>query len=584
VKTIQRQAIAAAALLAVGFVSEPMTAGAQGRNGPRLTMFVGVSFKSPGDPKLGIEVAEAMRQRLIKMFPQTPQAFTRAGALRIITREQINQQLVAAAYPADSVITSTDLRDLGKNLGVDESMEGTAQRTDKGVEVHARFYSLNHIDAPEVLPAVVDKDAGGAGREVADLYTKARRELPDYERCRSALISRNYDQAIVSAKAALVQWDKGVLPRACMMGAYMEKFKAKAIPADSVIAVANQILTFDPNYEIAIGTLADVYLLKGDTIRAVEMNLRLYKLNPTNVAQAQTIVQILAGTGSPEKALPIVKDLLTSNPGDSQILETEWKLLQATKQWKEAIAAGEEMVKFDSAKADTNYFNRQIAAAFADSQPQLILQFLGRATAKFPKNVRFWLAYSQELRKAGQLQQAMEAARKASAIDPKSDQAYGAQLTLYVQLGQPDSALAVGKQAIANGGNREAIGGALLALVGPALSAAQKTDKMEDWQQVYRMAAVVDSLVPQPATAFSMSFAAYSMAANLATKIQETAKTDKAGACAAWKTASDLALTVQLNMGRGGKFNPDAAARILNALGQLQPYLDAQKKPPLSCK
>jgi len=581
---IQRQAIAAAALLAVGFVSQPMTAEAQGRNGPRLTMFVGVSFKSQGDPKLGIDVAEAMRQRLLKMFPQTPQAFQRAGALRVITREQINQQLVAAAYPADSVITSTDLRDLGKNLGVDESMEGTAQRTAKGIEVHARFYSLNHIEAPEVLPVVVQGDPGSAGRDVADLYAKARRELPDYERCRSSLIQGNLDQAIASAKAALVQWDKGVLPRACMMGAYMKLYQDKKLPADSVVSVANQILALDPNYEIAIATLADVYLLRGDTIKSVEMNLRLYKLNPTNVAQAQTIVQILASTGAPAQALPIVKDLLTSNPGDAQILETEWKLLQATKQWKEAIAAGEEMVKFDSAKADTNYFNRQIASAFSDSQPQLVLQFLGRATAKFPKNTHFWLAYSQELRKAGQLQQSLEAAKKAVALDPKSEQAIAYELSLFIQLGQPDSAMAVGKQAIAAGINKDVIGGALLPLVGPALNAAQKSDKIEDWQQVYHMAAVVDSLVPQANTAFYMSVAAYSIAANYTAKVQELAKTDKAGACAAWKNASELTTTVQLNMGRGGKVDPQTAAKILNAVSSsLQPYLDQTKKA-LNCK
>src|ERR1043166_5145541 len=138
------------------------------------------------------------------------------------------------------------------------------------------------------------------------------------------------------------------------------------------------------------------------------MNHRLYKLNPTNIAQAQTIIQILAQSGAPAQALPIVKDLLATNPGDSQILETEWKLLQANKSWKEAIAAGEGMGKFDSSKADTNYFYRQIAAAISDSQPQLVVQFLGRATAKFPKNVRFWLGYSQEIRKAGQLQQALD--------------------------------------------------------------------------------------------------------------------------------------------------------------------------------
>src|SRR6185437_770018 len=133
---------------------------------------------------------------------------------------------------------------------------------------------------------------------------------------------------------------------------------------------------------LAIGQLADAYLTRGDTAKAIEMNIKLYKLNPTNVSQAQTIMQILAGTGAPEKAVPIVKDLLASNPGDATILDTYWKLLQATKDWKQAIAIGEEMVKFDSSRADSNFYNRQIAAALADSQPQLVLQYLAKATAR----------------------------------------------------------------------------------------------------------------------------------------------------------------------------------------------------------
>ena len=58
-------------------------------------------------------------------------------------------------------------------------------------------------------------------------------------------------------------------------------------------------------------------------------------------------------------------------------------------------------MKFDSAKADTNYFRRQIGAALKDSQPVLALQFLSRATAKFPRDAALLQAYSQELRKQG---------------------------------------------------------------------------------------------------------------------------------------------------------------------------------------
>ena len=67
---IQRQAITAAGLLAVVFAPTQAVAQGGGRNAVAIPIFVAVTFKSPGEPKLGIEVAEAIRQRMIRFFPQ----------------------------------------------------------------------------------------------------------------------------------------------------------------------------------------------------------------------------------------------------------------------------------------------------------------------------------------------------------------------------------------------------------------------------------------------------------------------------------------------------------------------------------
>jgi tetratricopeptide (TPR) repeat protein len=591
VNRYQRQAITAAGLLAVVF-APTMAMAQRGGNPTRNPIFIAVTFHSPGESKLGVDVAEALRQRMMRFFPQPP----KPGQMRVVTAEQINAQLTAAGYPGDSAITTTDLRDLGKNVGADETVEGTVQRTAAGVVARAKFYSLNNILAAEVLPVVTEKDAGAAGRKLAELYVLARKELPDYERCRNGLINNEVDAAILAARAALQQYDKGVLPRACLMSAYYKMYEQKKMPVDSAMRVAQEIMAIDMDNELAIGILADAYLAKGDTAKAIEMNMKLYALNPTNTSQAQTIITILASAGAPEKALTIVEDMMKNNPGDAGIIETQWKLLQASRQWKRALAAGEEMIKFDSSRADTNYFRRQIGAAISDSQPQLVLQLLGRATAKFPKDSRLWAAYSQELRKQGQIQQALDAAKKALALDPKLDNGYLVVLSLYSTLGQVDSALAFGKQALAAGADKDQIGGALLTLISPAMNRAQAADadsaisaaqKRANWEEVYQMSATVDSLVPQVNTAFFMSFAAYNIAGGILPTIAEIAKTegrDKPKACAELKVASDYILIVDLNMARGGRFNPTAAGSILTAVGtQIKPYIEQTRKG-FNCK
>src|ERR1041384_324961 len=167
---IQRQAITAAALLAAVFV--PKTAVAQ-RQTARVPNFMAVTFKSPGEPKLGIETAEGIRQRMLRFFPMPP-----LKTLRTLKQEEINSALTGSGYPADSAITTSDLRDLSKQLGADEAMEGTVKRTAQGVEARAKFYFNSNMNAPEVLPVVVEKSGDAAGRKIAELYVQARKELP----------------------------------------------------------------------------------------------------------------------------------------------------------------------------------------------------------------------------------------------------------------------------------------------------------------------------------------------------------------------------------------------------------------------
>lgn len=583
---ILRQAITTAGLLAVVFA--PTTAMAQ-RQAARSPVFLAVTFKSPGEPKLGIEVAEAIRQRMLRFFPFPP----RPGQLRIVKQEEINTSLTGSGYPADSAITTTDLRDLGKGMGADESMEGTAKRTAEGVEVRAKVYWLNNTSAAEILPVVTEKSAEAAGRKVAELYVQARKELPEYDKCRNALINSQYDAAVVSANAALQQYAQGVLPRACLLTAYNKFYEQKKFPLDSVMRVANELMTIDPENEIALVTLVDAYRARGDTAKAIATSMKLYALNPASPTTAG-IIDFLAAAGAPDKALIIVEDQMKNNPGDANVIETQWKLLQLTSQWKRAIAAGEEMVKFDTSKADTIYFRRQVGAAYSDSQPQLALQFLARAAQKFPRNVFLLQAYAQELRKQGQLQQALEAAKKVIAVDPKADQGYATVVVLYTQLNQPDSAVAFARQALASSPDsttKNSIGQGLLALIGPSMAKAQAdTGATPDvaranWTEVYKLSAAVDSIVPQAATKFYMSFAAYNLAANAASRVSDLANKAKniPAACAELKTASDMVLAVDLNMMQGGRFNPQQAGAIINAAGQLKPFIEGTKSQ-LKCK
>jgi tetratricopeptide (TPR) repeat protein len=320
------------------------------------------------------------------------------------------------------------------------------------------------------------------------------------------------------------------------------------------------------------------------------MSMKLYSLTPNDLGQANSIIDFLMAAGAPGKALTIVEDQMKQNPGETSILETKWKIFQNENRWKEAIATGEEMVKLDPAKADTTYFRRQVGAAIQDSQPQLAMQFLARAVEKFPKNVFFLQAYQNRLKDQGQVQQALEIAKRVLSLDPKP-QAYATVVSLYTQTGQADSAVAFAKQALvgADATTKEQIGTGLLGLIRPAMNKAQADTtaphevQKENWAQVLRLSASVDSIVPNANSAFYMSVAAFYVAQHGVANLTEVAKASRPQACAMLKDATDKLLIVDLNMSRGGRVDAGTASALLQATSAMKPGIDQAKKQ-LGCR
>ena len=153
-------------------------------------------------------------------------------------------------------------------------------------------------------------------------------------------------------------------------------------------------------------------------------------------------------------------------------------------------------------------------------------------------------------------------------------------LSLYVALGQVDSALAFGKLALASGADKDAIGGALLTLIGPAMNLAQQKDTVRaDWGGLPRdrCGGLVGSAGSDRVLHVTRGL---QDGGEWFPRVQELEKTDKPKACSELKYAADMITVVDLNMARGGRFNPQAAANILTAVSaQVKPYIEAKKEP-----
>jgi tetratricopeptide (TPR) repeat protein len=346
----------------------------------------------------------------------------------------------------------------------------------------------------------------------------------------------------------------------------------KKLPPDSILRVTDEILKIDPRSKLALGNAIEAYDAKGDTTKAIQASIQLYRADPSNQSLIQSIINKLATMGRPDIAIPLIDDLLKDNPADPQMLRTKWLLYLASKDWKNAITAGEEYVKVDTAAANADYFTRMVAAAASDSQPQLAAQYGARAVQKFPNDASLHMLYAISLRKAGQLQQAVGEAEKAVAVDPKVDQGYPTILVTWAELNQPDSLNAWAQKALTAGVDTSLVGNAMLATVQPLMKKAGETKARADYQAALAAAQHVDSLSPSPTTKYFIGVASFQIGMDVLQNINKTKSCDEA------KLADDMWATSQIAMPQGASVSKEAAGQILGLIQQYSQYITQAKK------
>ena len=145
------------------------------------------------------------------------------------------------------------------------------------------------------------------------------------------------------------------------------------------------------------------------------------------------------------------------NPGDVALVRLQFLILAAARDFKPAIATGEEMVQLDTAMADVSFFTRMTALYIADSQRVQAAEAARRGTVKFPASAELWQLYAQTLRTSGKMRESVAAARQALTINPNIPNGWIQVTQAYNELQEPDSAIAALRMAAAAGDNADFI-------------------------------------------------------------------------------------------------------------------------------
>ncbi len=540
------------ALLAI--TASPVLA-QSGKTGERVM----IPTLQSSDKELGVQAAEAIRNQLQKQ--------TNVRDLVVVPKADINNSLQSSGYPTTEALAPGDAKALASLVRAPQYLEGTVTKTPTGFKIDARLIISRDMFKGQALPVAQSAKLDDAANQVARAIKDARRQLPAEETCHNAVAQGKYQEAVAAARQGLVGYPNANIVGVCLAEAY----NALKAP-DSVVAVAERVRATDPRNTPALRMLAEAYRTKNDTTKLLDVLGSLAAADPTNIRLIQDVVNEYAKMGHGQQAIPLVRDLLQNNPGDPQLLNLAWLVYLNAKDYQGAIDVGTEMVRVDSAAATADYYTRLVAAYLSLNQPQKAAEAAARGVAKFPNDPNLLLIVANTLYRAGQLQQALDAAKKAVAANPKNASGYFLLATIQGALNQYDDVVNTLNQAKANGADPMGLSQLALKQGSDAYKAGQGSKDRADFQRAIRFLQLSDQLQASADAKFLLGASAFSLGQSA------TIDANEKRSCELARMARDAFNLASINLPAGGQKYPNEAAQLLTAIPQFTPAVDNEIK------
>ena len=552
----------------VAMAASPVLA-QSGKTGERVM----IPTLQSSDKELGVQAAEAIRSQLSKQ--------TNIRDLVVVPKADINNSLQSSGYSTTEALAPGDAKALATLVRAPQYLEGTVAKTPTGYKIDSRLIISRDMAKGQALPSAQSAKLDDAASQVARSIQDARRQLPAEEACHNAVAQGKPQEAVAAARKGLAGDPNANIVGVCLAEAY----NALKMP-DSVVAVAERIRASDPRNTPALRLLTTTYRAridspprgidparaKSDTTKLLQVLGALAAADPTNIKLIQDVVSEFAKMGHAQDAIPLVRDLLQNNPGDPALLNLAWLVYLNAKDYQGAIDVGNEMVRVDTAAATADYYTRLAAAYGALNQPQKATEAAALGAKKFPRDAHLLLISANSLYKAGQLPQAVDAAKKAVAADPKNPQGYFLLSTIQGALNQYDDVVNTLNQAKAAGADPSGLSQIALQQGSNAFKAGQGSKDRADFQRAIRFLQLSDQLQSSADAKFLLGASAFSLGQSAVNDANEKKSCDLA------RTARDAFNLASINLPAGGQKYPTEAAQLLTAIPQFTPAVDNEVK------
>jgi tetratricopeptide (TPR) repeat protein len=536
---------------------------------PNAPMLVVVTFSSK-DKKTGVDFAETVRDKIGSDVSYRD--------LQQQTKANIDATLQASGYDLTAALTEGDANLLAKTMRADFYIEGTINKNAAGTGFTSEAWMVLTYDQNQVQPLGTfdGNKVGDVASQISKAFQAANKVYKESKDCRAARRENRYADAMTAATSGIAKYPKSTILRVCEMATLVDQKKP---PAD-VLKLAAEILTIDPKSKVALQAEVDAYDQLGDKDKKIETLSALLAADPTNVKLQQTVVYEYAQSGKYDIGLKVIKQAVEANPGDVGLEKLEWQLLYATKDYKNMVKIGDDMIKTDTSFADTTYFDRTIDAYRTDTAWARAAEVASQATKKYPKRADYWAQRGQLELKSGQTQQAVASFKRALDIDPKTP---GARLLIIQSLldaNAYDSAMVAIREAKAFGEDGNTLGGMAITVanhyfrfVNDSLNHAKTLPNLQKvLVYLYYGDSLTTDRTAKNGAKFLMGLSHYFIASIMIADVQAQKSCDGA------KQLQDILISSSGELPVGGATNPDIVKQLMPAVQQMAVSADQMVK------
>jgi len=527
-----------------------------------VTVFKG-NVASAVEKDLGVKAADELRSRIGSDFP--------FKQVYVLPKTEINSYLEASGFPISEALAPHDARALAVIVRADEYLTGNVVKTATGFKLDANLVLARDNSLVQPLGSYEAPKMSDVAKLVSLELKEARKQLEFEQKCLNSARDKKLDAALAFAKEGIAAYPKATLVRICQ-ARVMAEMKA---PADQMLTVAREIVAVDPKSRPGLEILAQSFTDMKMEDSAVVALTTLLSTDPTNPRLQEKVVFELTKVANPKVARPVIDEAVRLNPGEPDLLRLRWLILLAVRDYKEAYAQGDELVKLDTSFADTTYFIRTSRALQSDSQYQKAAEMAALGLKKFAGQPSLSYMQIATLTQAGQSEQALAALAKADEAKIPIENGGFIKMQLLTALGRTDEILPMAKSLIAAGDTSAALRQQVIKVGSDKQKLAQRDSSLQLFGEAEKIFMYADSVAKGDQKAQTSFLLGYTYVLMGQLELNTSAKMKD---CAMAKQSKAHFGDAQIYLPRGGRVYVDQLRQLMGAVVQLDPEADKAVK------